>query len=473
MLKTLLKVVIAVALCAVTIDSANAQRATQAKKPKKLNAKMQLAVEQAKVDSLNALVEELRQRESDWQKAWHDAQVERKKKQKVERFAVDYTPAQADSLAEQLKLIQVSGAMESYFNDYISEPVTMSSDSSLDSLYAARLKSLVSPIHLPYNEVVRTYIQRYTAPSGLMSRILSRAQYYFPMIEEELLKAGLPVELRAMAVIESALIATAVSRVGATGLWQFMPATGKGYGLEINSMVDERYDPIKSTVAACKHLKYLYDLYNDWSLAIAAYNCGQGNVNKALARAGGNPQSFWDVYWFLPSETRGYVPAFIAASYAYAYHKSHNITYGEPPMPIAVDTVHVNRLLHLGQVSSTIDVPTETLKMLNPQYKLDIVPAMNKSYTLILPANRLTEYVTKEQAIFAKDSTYLKEYLNPENVKKKMAATSTIYYRVKKGDTLGAIASRHRVTTKQLMAWNGLKNANRLSVGQRLRIQKR
>lgn len=472
MLKTLLKVVIAVALCAVTIDSANAQRATQAKKPKKLNAKMQLAVEQAKVDSLNALVEELRQRESDWQKAWHDAQVERKKKQKVERFAVDYTPAQADSLAEQLKLIQVSGAMESYFNDYISEPVTMSSDSSLDSLYAARLKLLVSPIHLPYNEVVRTYIQRYTAPSGLMSRILSRAQYYFPMIEEELLKAGLPVELRAMAVIESALIATAVSRVGATGLWQFMPATGKGYGLEINSMVDERYDPVKSTVAACKHLKYLYDLYNDWSLAIAAYNCGQGNVNKALARAGGNPQSFWDVYWFLPSETRGYVPAFIAASYAYAYHKSHNITYGEPPMPIAVDTVHVNRLLHLGQVSSTIDVPTETLKMLNPQYKLDIVPAMNKSYTLILPANRLTEYVTKEQAIFAKDSTYLKEYLNPENVKKKMAATSTIYYRVKKGDTLGAIASRHRVTTKQLMAWNGLKNANRLSVGQRLRIQK-
>ena len=473
MLKTILKVVIAVALCAVTIDSANAQRATQAKKPKKLNAKMQLAVEQAKVDSLNALVEELRQRESDWQKAWHDAQVERKKKQKVERFAVDYTPAQADSLAEQLKLIQVSGAMESYFNDYISEPVTMSSDSSLDSLYAARLKSLVSPIHLPYNEVVRTYIQRYTAPSGLMSRILSRAQYYFPMIEEELLKAGLPVELRAMAVIESALIATAVSRVGATGLWQFMPATGKGYGLEINSMVDERYDPVKSTVAACKHLKYLYDLYNDWSLAIAAYNCGQGNVNKALARAGGNPQSFWDVYWFLPSETRCYVPAFIAASYAYAYHKSHNITYGEPPMPIAVDTVHVNRLLHLGQVSSTIDVPTETLKMLNPQYKLDIIPAMNKSYTLILPANRLTEYVTKEQAIFAKDSTYLKEYLNPENVKKKMAATSTIYYRVKKGDTLGAIASRHRVTTKQLMAWNGLKNANRLSVGQRLRIQKR
>ena len=473
MSKILLRAIIAVVLCAVSIDVANAQNAIKTKTPKKLNAKMQLAIEQAKVDSLNALVAELRQREKDWQKAWHDAQAERKKKEPIKRLKVDYTPEQADSLAEQLKLAQVNGAMENFFNEYISEPVSMSSDSSLDSLYAARLKSLVSPIHLPYNEVVRTYIQRYTAPSGLMSRILSRSQYYFPMIEEELLKAGLPVELRAMAVIESALVATAVSRVGAAGLWQFMPATGKGYGLEINSMVDERYDPVKSTVAACKHLKYLYELYNDWSLAIAAYNCGQGNVNKALARAGGNPQSFWDVYWYLPSETRGYVPAFIAASYAYAYHKSHNITYNEPPMPIAVDTVHINRLLHLGQVSSTIDVPTETLKMLNPQYKLDIVPAINKNYTLILPANRLCTYVANQDAIFAKDSTYLKEYLNPENVTKKMAAASNvIYYKVKSGDTLGSIASRHRVTTKQLMAWNGIKNANKLSVGQRLRIQK-
>ena len=473
MSKILLRAIIAVVLCVVVTASADAQNTAPTKRPKRLSAKMQLAIERAKVDSLNTLVEELRQRESDWQKAWHDAQAERKKKPAAERFMVDYTPARADSLAEQLKLQQVSDAMDNFFKDYICEPVTMSSDASLDSLYAARLKALVSPIHLPYNEVVRTYIQRYTAPSGFMSRILARAQYYFPMIEEELLRAGLPVELRAMAVIESALVATAVSRVGATGLWQFMSATGRGYGLEINSMVDERYDPAKSTGAACKHLKYLYGLYNDWSLAIAAYNCGQGNVNKALARAGGNPQSFWDVYWFLPSETRGYVPAFIAASYAYAYHQSHNITSAEPPMPIAVDTVHVNRLLHLGQVSSTIDVPTETLKMLNPQYKLDIVPAMNKDYTLVLPANRLTEYVSKQDAIFAKDSTYLKEYLNPENVKKKLAATSTIYYRVKKGDTLGAIASRHRVTTKQLMAWNGLKNANKLSVGQRLRIQKR
>lgn len=256
-------------------------------------------------------------------------------------------------------------------------------------------------------------------------------------------------------------------------MWQFMPVTARAYGLEVNSMVDERFDPYKATKAACKYMKDLYKMYNDWSLAIAAYNCGPGNVNKALARAGGNPQSFWDVYWYLPSETRGYVPAFIAANYAYAYHQAHNITYSEPPMPIAVDTIQVSRLLHLGQVSSTIDVTTDALKMLNPQYKLDVIPATNKNYTLILPANRVTDYITRQDSIFAKDSVYLKEYLNPGAVAKKMTETTTIYYRVKKGDTLGAIAKRYRVTTKQLMTWNRLKSANRLSIGQRLRIEKR
>ena len=452
--------------------SAEAQTQTRSKRVKKLSVKEQLAQERIKSDSLATLVEEYRQRESDWQAAWHREMEARKAVKPVEQFKVDYTPAAADSLAEQLKLKQVNDAMQNFFDKYVCEPVAMDTDASLDSLYAARIKAIVTPIHLPYNEVVRTYINRYVDGSGLMSRVLARAKYYFPMIEEELLKAGLPVELRALAVVESALVATAVSRVGATGLWQFMPPTGKAYGLEINSMVDERYDPVKSTKAACKHLKYLYDLYNDWSLALAAYNCGQGNVNKALARAGGNPQSFWDVYWFLPSETRGYVPAFIAASYAYVYHQAHNITSAEPPLPIAVDTVHVSRLMHLGQVSSTIDVPNETLKMLNPQYKLEIIPATTKPYTLVLPANRLTEYVTNEAAIFAKDSTYLKEYLNPETVQKKIAQASVTYHKVKSGETLGAIARKYRVTTTQLMRWNGIKNANKLSIGQRLRIEK-
>ena len=442
------------------------------KRPKKLNAKALLAIERQRTDSLSSLVEEYRRRESDWQKAWYD-QKEEKKENPRKVFTVDYTPAKADSLAEQLKLQQVDDALQNFFNDYVCEPTSFSSDASLDSLYTARLNAMVSPIHLPYNELVRSYIKRYTDGSGLMSRVLALAQYYFPMIEEELLKAGLPVELRAMAIIESALQATVVSRAGASGLWQFMPVTARAYGLEVNSMVDERFDPYKATKAACKYMKDLYKMYNDWSLAIAAYNCGPGNVNKALARAGGNPQSFWDVYWYRPSETRGYVPAFIAANYAYAYHQAHNITYSEPPMPIAVDTIQVSRLLHLGQVSSTIDVTTDALKMLNPQYKLDVIPATNKNYTLILPANRVTDYITRQDSIFAKDSVYLKEYLNPGAVAKKMTETTTIYYRVKKGDTLGAIAKRYRVTTKQLMTWNRLKSANRLSIGQRLRIEKR
>ena len=428
-------------------------------------------LERQRIDSLTSLLATSRARENELEQAL-EAQMWAEKYQPKVQFSVEYTPAHADSLAEQLKLEQVSNSFQNFFDEYVSEPTTLSSDSALDSLYTARLQSLISPIHLPYNELVRSYIKRYTDRSGLMSRVLSLAQYYFPMIEQELIKAELPVELRAMAIIESALQATAVSRVGASGLWQFMPVTARAYGLEVNSMVDERFDPAKSTVAACKYMKDLYNMYDDWSLAIAAYNCGPGNVNKALARTGGNPQSFWDVYWHLPRETRGYVPAFIAASYAYAFHEAHQITYSEPPMPIAVDTIQVTRLLHLGQVASTIDIPTDVLKMLNPQYKLDVIPATNKNYALVLPTNRITEYISRQDSIFAKDSIYLKDYLNPGAVQKKMAEATTIY-RVKKGDTLGAIARRYGVTTRQLMTWNNLKSANRLSIGQRLRIEKR
>lgn len=467
MIRGAIKILLFLAVCLSGIDTADAQLI----KRRKLSVKEQLVLERQRIDSLTSLLATSRARENELEQAL-EAQMEAEKYQPKVQFSVEYTPAHADSLAEQLKLEQVSNSFQNFFDEYVSEPTTLSSDSALDSLYTARLQSLISPIHLPYNELVRSYIKRYTDRSGLMSRVLSLAQYYFPMIEQELIKAELPVELRAMAIIESALQATAVSRVGASGLWQFMPVTARAYGLEVNSMVDERFDPAKSTVAACKYMKDLYNMYDDWSLAIAAYNCGPGNVNKALARTGGNPQSFWDVYWHLPRETRGYVPAFIAASYAYAFHEAHQITYSEPPMPIAVDTIQVTRLLHLGQVASTIDIPTDVLKMLNPQYKLDVIPATNKNYALVLPTNRITEYIYRQDSIFAKDSIYLKDYLNPGAVQKKMAEATTIY-RVKKGDTLGAIARRYGVTTRQLMTWNNLKSANRLSIGQRLRIEKR
>ena len=443
------------------------------KKEKKVKPKVQLEIERQRADSLASLVEEYRQRESDWQRAWHDEQEERKQKPASERLTVDYTPAQVDSLHRVLKLQQVNDTFQAFFEEYICEAEYPSTDTAMDSLYKARLDQMITPIHLPYNELVRDKIRVYTNPAGVMSRVLARAKYYFPMIEEELLKAGLPVELRALAIIESALIPTAISRAGAAGLWQFMPTTGKSYGLEINTMIDERMDPVKSTRAACKYMKVLYNMYNDWSLALAAYNCGPGNVNKALARAGGKPESFWDVYWHLPRETRGYVPAFIAATYAYAYHQAHNIEYAEPPLPIAVDTVHIDRLMHLKQITSTIDVDSTTMAMLNPQYKLEVIPATTKPYTLILPANRITDYISNQDAIFAKDSTFLKEYLNPAAVQKKMQETSVIYHKVKSGETLGLIAKKYRVTTKQIMTWNRLKNANVISVGQRLRIERR
>ena len=382
------------------------------------------------------------------------------------------TAEQADSLVAVWRERQCGDSYQEFFDNYILVDSTAESTTP-DSVYIQRLRALVSPIQLPYNSIVRGYINRYTdSRYGTISRILGMSQYYFPLIEDELLKEELPVELRALPIIESALSTTAVSPMGAVGLWQFMPSTGKSYGLEVNSLVDERRDPVRSTQAACRYLKDLYAIYNDWSLAIAAYNCGPGNVNKALARAGGGT-TFWDIYEYLPRETRGYVPAFVGASYAYAYHQQHGIQSENPPMPLATDTIRVTRLLHLGQVASTLDIPIETLRTLNPQYKMDIIPATIKSYTLVLPQHYLCQYIASEEEIHRKDSTYLKEYINPANIEKKKLADATpayTTYTVKRGDTLGAIARRYRTTTAQIMKLNKLKNANKLREGQRLRI---
>lgn len=386
---------------------------------------------------------------------------------------------QRDSVVSEWYEKTAIESFENFYNEYINIDTTsapMVEGALPDSIYAARLKAMVSPIHLPYNEVVRNYIIRYTSPtSGLMSRVLGLSQYYFPMIEQELINAGLPVELRALPIIESALQASAKSRASAVGLWQFMYATGKAYGLEINSFVDERCDPLQSTRAACKYLKDLYRTYNDWSLALAAYNCGPGNVNKAIARAG-ERGSFWDIYDYLPRETRGYVPAFIAATYAYNYYQLHDIKVTPPPMPMATDTIMVSRVMHLEQVASTIDIPIETLRLINPQYRLDIIPATTKQYPLKLPLRDLSHYIINEDSIMAKDSLYLKEYLDPAKVEKKRVEENvarTITHVVKRGETLGGIARRYGVTTRQIMQWNGIKNANKLRIGQRLKIQRR
>ncbi len=316
------------------------------------------------------------------------------------------TPAQIDSLVALWREKQTLQSYDTFFNDYIDiDSLASSSDTTPDSVYANRLRALVSPVQLPFNPIVKNYIRRYVDTRyGTINRVLSLSRYYFPLIEEELIKADLPVELRALPIIESALSTTATSPMGAVGLWQFMPATGKSYGLEINSFVDERRDPVQATRAACRYLKDLYGIYHDWTLAIAAYNCGPGNVNKAIARSGEKASNFWEIYDYLPRETRGYVPAFIGASYAYAYHRQHGIELTESPIPLATDTIRIDRLMHLGQIASTIDLPIETLRQLNPQYKLDIIPATTKPYTLVLPQRCVMQYVANEPAILAKDS---------------------------------------------------------------------
>ena len=390
----------------------------------------------------------------------------------VNDITLGLTAAQADSLLAEWRERQRQDAYGEFFKHYVLEDTTQVADLTPDSVYTRRLFNLASPIQLPFNSIVKNYINRYIDPrSGTISRILGMSQYYFPIIESELLREGLPVELRALPIIESALSPTAVSPAGAVGLWQFMPTTGKSYGLEINSLVDERRDPHRATEAACRYLKDLYAIYNDWTLAIAAYNCGPGNVNKAIARSGG--KTFWEIYNYLPRETRGYVPAFIGATYAYAYHQLHDIEPTEAPIPLSVDTLHITKLMHLNQIASTIDVPLETLRQLNPQYKMDIIPATTKSYTLVLPQRSIAQYIAHEAEIQAKDSMYLKEYINPANIDKKKLERSGTVYVVKKGDTLGAIARRYRVTTSQLMRWNNLKSAHKLRIGQRLRIEGR
>ena len=393
----------------------------------------------------------------------------------VNDLTLGLTAAQADSLVAVWHERQQAEAFTEFFDRFVLEDSTATAeipDPVLDTLYAERLRALVSPIPLPYNYIVKGYINRYINPRyGTISRILGLSQYYFPIIENALLREELPIELRALPIIESALQPTAVSPVGAVGLWQFMPSTGKSYGLEINSLVDERRDPVRATEAACRYLKDLYAIYNDWTLAIAAYNCGPGNVNKAIARSGG--KTFWEIYDYLPRETRGYVPAFIGATYAYAYHQLHEIEPTEAPIPLSVDTLHIARLMHLNQISSTIDVPLETLRQLNPQYKLDITPATTKAYTLVLPQRNVAQYIAHEPEIQSKDSMYLKEYINPANIDKKRQERSGTIYVVKRGDTLGAIARRYRVTTSQLMRWNNIRNAHKLRIGQRLRIEGR
>ena len=346
-----------------------------------------------------------------------------------------------------------------------------------DSVYKARLQALPCVIELPYNERVRAFILRYVKRSPKqVARMMRMSEYYFPLFEEVLARYNLPYELKYLPIIESALNPMARSYVGAAGLWQFMPGTGKLFGLEINSLVDERMDPVKSTEAACRFLSSMYAVYHDWNLVIAAYNCGGGNVNKAIKRAGGK-RDFWSIYPYLPRETRNYVPIFIAANYAMNYGQEHGICKAPLEKTMLTDTIATTRRLHLQQVSENLDIPMDELRRLNPQYSRDILPG-GSIYTLCLPSEKVGLYIEQEDSILVYKADSL---INNRRAEIDLAKVTGIhggyrvngvtYYTIKRGDTLGGIAKKFHCTVKQLKKWNGLKNDN-IREGKKLKICK-
>ena len=375
----------------------------------------------------------------------------------------EYTETVSDSL---LHAWYNQKNTEEYVQEINLDSVKLTS-SIPDSVYIRRLKEMNSFITLPYNDIVRGYLIHYSEKmkSG-MKRIIGLSSYYMPIFQETFDRHGLPEELKAMAIIESALNPTAVSRAGAKGMWQFMYNTAKIYGLHIDSFVDERLDPVKSADAAARYLKDAYKIFGDWNLAIASYNCGAGNVQKAIKRAGS--RQFWDIWPFLPRETRGYVPAFVGALYAMKYHKEHGIEALAAPMPVHTDTFKIRKMVHLKQVSELTGAPLEELQSLNPQYRHNIIPGNDREYILRIPYKFTDAFIAHEDSLHRhKDSIYF----NPLTIKKIKdgGEGQRIVYRVKSGDYLGKIATRYRVTVTQIKKWNGLKS-NNISIGQRLVI---
>lgn len=338
-------------------------------------------------------------------------------------------------------------------------------------LLKERLEALNArtPFHIEYNPKLENVIKHYLKHRRKsLSKIIGLSNYYFPMFEEILDKHNLPLELKYLAIVESALDPKAKSPAGASGLWQFMYRTGKAFGLENNSYIDDRNDPILSTEAASKYLKYLYETMEDWDLALAAYNSGPGNVSKAIRRAG-NSKNYWNISAYLPRETANYVPAFLATLYIFEYAEEHGLYTEAPTFPILVtDTIHVKEQISLKQIAEVTDLNLSELKFLNPSYKLDIIPSeKDKKHILRLPIEAVGVFVANEDKIYAYAS---EEFNNREKpLPELFDQPEPIRYRVKSGDYLGKIASQHKVTVNQIKQWNNLKN-NNLSIGQRLLI---
>ena len=359
-------------------------------------------------------------------------------------------------------------------------------------VYIERLSRLPNVMEMPYNDIVQKFIDRYTSRlRHSVSYMLGASNFYTPIFEEALEAYGLPLELKYLPVIESALNPQATSHAGAAGLWQFMVATGKQYGLEINSLIDERRDPIKSSYAAAQYLKDLYKIFGDWNLVIAAYNCGPENINKAIHRAGGN-SDYWKIYPYLPRETRGYVPAFIAANYVMNYYCEHNICPMRTKLPAKSDTIIVSKDVHLKQIAEVCGIDIDELRTLNPQYRRDIVNGNNKPSIIRLPATATNTFIANEDSIFnyktetlltrrslvevassssssytrKSSSTKRKNYTRKKRTRRSRPKRVTI----RKGDTLSEIAERNHTTVKKLRQLNGIKG-NNIRAGKKIRVR--
>ncbi len=380
----------------------------------------------------------------------------------------DYTPEITDSLLSIWYLHRQIGRNREG-QEYDMDSVHFESNVP-DKVYIERLEAMNSFITLPFNETVRNYIILYSEKMPTkMGHILGLCRYYMPIFEEIFNKYDMPLELKYMAVIESALNPVAVSRAGAKGMWQFMYKTARDYGLEINSYVDERLDPVASADAAARFLSDSYAIFGDWNLAISSYNCGAGNVNKAIRRSGGK-RDFWSIYPYLPRETRGYVPAFVGAMYAIRYYKEHGLVPEVVPMPEHTDTFRVHKQLHFKQVNALAGVPMDDLHNLNPQYMHDIVPGASQEYILRIPYQYTNAYIEHEDSLY----TYMVDSLfKPATLKAieegRASGGGRITYKVKSGDYLGRIASRYHVSINQIKQWNHLRS-NNLRVGQILYI---
>lgn len=411
------------------------------------------------LDSLTRVVDSLTA-------VWHD--MENSVADVVDEIedTVEYSPEVTDSLLALWMENRRIGLLEQEEYDMDVEKFTSNVP---DSVMMQRLVAMNPYITLPFNETVKNYMILYAEkmPTN-MGRLLGLSAYYMPILEETFAKYGLPLELKYLAVIESNLNPTARSRAGALGMWQFMYTTARSYGLKINSFVDERMDVEKSVDAAARYLRDAYDVFGDWNLAICSYNCGPGNVQKAIRRSGS--REFWNLYHYLPRETRGYVPAMVGAMYAMTYYREYGIVPQDVGMPAAVDTFHVNRNLHFRQINETVGVPMDIIREFNPQYTQSIVPGSEGTCILRLPYKWTSSFLAVE-----KDTLYTHladSLLSPQvlkNIREYGTATGGIVYKVKSGDYLGKIAARYHVSVKQIMRWNHLRSTN-LRIGQRLVI---